>query len=60
MIKSKYGTQAFLGSTNYYAPFIKDYATLAKPLYGVLKKPGKDKCLTFELKVLTWDIEWMY
>ena len=49
MIKSKYDTQAFLGSSNYYAPFIKHYATMAKPLYAVLKKPGKDKeILKFE------------
>ena len=43
MVTSKYDTQAFLGSTNYYAPFIENYAALAKPLYAILKKQGKDK-----------------
>ena len=43
MVKSKYDTQAFLGSTQYYASFVQDYAMLAKPLYAILKKQGKDK-----------------
>ena len=42
MIQSKYDVQSFLGSTNYYNEFIKNYATKAKPLLNVLKRPGKD------------------
>ena len=42
MVTSKYDVQAFLGCTNYYNSFIKFYATLAKPLYNVLQRPGGD------------------
>ena len=45
MITSKYEAQSFLGSANYYLEFIPFFATKAKPLYDVLKRPGDDKAI---------------
>ena len=45
LVASKYDAQSFLGSANYYAEFIPYFATKAKPLYDVLKRPGYDKAV---------------
>ena len=51
MVACKYDVQAFLGCCNYYNSFIKFYATLAKPLYNILQRPGGDHDLqTFDKK----------
>ncbi|CAL1671714.1 unnamed protein product [Lasius platythorax] len=43
------GLQRFLGFTNYFRKFVKDYATLAKPLNMLLRKSVKfkfdDECI---------------
>ena len=43
LVTSKYSVQSFLGSAGYYASFIDDYATKAKPLINVLSRPGPDE-----------------
>lgn len=47
--------QRFLGLTNYFRKFIKDYATKAKPLYGLLRKAVdfdfNDKCVEAFVKL---------
>ena len=45
LVASKYDAQSFLGSANYNAKFIPYFATKAKPLYDVLKRPGDDKAV---------------
>ena len=42
---SKYEVMSFLGSTGYYASFIEDYATKARPLIDVLSRPGPDEAV---------------
>jgi hypothetical protein len=40
-----YNVQSFLGLCSYFRMFIKDFSTLAKPLYDILRK---DKEFSFE------------
>ena len=36
-------TQSFLGFTNYYRKFIKDYSRIAEPMTRILKKDKKEE-----------------
>ena len=40
---NKKGLQAFLGVVNYYRIFVRDFASLAEPLYELLRKQSKFK-----------------
>ena len=42
--KTQKQVKSFLGITNYYRKFIKDYAKIAKPLSNVLRKGKKINC----------------
>ena len=39
--KSMKDVQKFLGLANYYRQFVKDFATIAKPLYEMMRKDKK-------------------
>ena len=45
LVTSKYEVMSFLGSTGYYASFVEDYATKARPLIDVLSRPGPDEAV---------------
>ena len=40
-LKCVKGVQKFLGLTNYYRQFIEDFASIARPLYNMVKKDQK-------------------
>ena len=48
--KNKRQVQAFLGTTNYFRSFVKNYSDLAEPLYSLLRKDKKFQWTSTESK----------
>ena len=50
-VKGVKNIQKFLGLTNYYWQFIKDFATIARPLYDLVKKDYKQDWIERQKKI---------
>ena len=51
VLKSVKNIQKFLGLTNYYRQFVKNFARVAKHLYKITRKDVKWNCVTFHVSI---------